>query len=53
VVERLCDRVAIIHQGKLVLEGAVEELRRGDETLEDLFVRAVGAGHVPDKLEWL
>jgi ABC-2 type transport system ATP-binding protein len=53
VVERLCDRVAIIHQGKLVLEGTIEELRRGDETLEDLFVRAVGAEGVPDKLEWL
>ncbi|MCL5745939.1 MAG: ABC transporter ATP-binding protein, partial [Acidobacteria bacterium] len=53
VVERLCDRVAIIHQGKLVLEGAVEELRRGDETLEDLFVRAVGAEHSLEKLEWL
>lgn len=53
VVERLCDRVAIIHQGRLVLEGVVEELRRGDETLEDLFVRAVGAEHTPGKLEWL
>ncbi len=53
VVERLCDRVAIIHQGKLVLEGAVDELRRGDETLEDLFVRAVGAEHAHGKLEWL
>src|SRR3984893_14835031 len=27
VVERLCDRVAIIHHGKLVLEGAMADLR--------------------------
>ncbi len=53
VVERLCDRVAIIHQGKLVLEGIVEELRHGDETLEDLFVRAVGAERTLERLEWL
>ncbi|MEN6601921.1 MAG: ABC transporter ATP-binding protein [Bryobacteraceae bacterium] len=53
VVERLCDRVAIIHQGRLVLEGIVEELRHGDETLEDLFVRAVGAERTLEKLEWL
>jgi ABC-2 type transport system ATP-binding protein len=53
VVERLCDRVAIIHRGKLVLEGAVDDLRRGGETLEDLFVRAVGAEHALEKLEWL
>jgi ABC-2 type transport system ATP-binding protein len=53
VVERLCDRVAIIHQGKLVLEGAIDELRQAGETLEDLFVRAVGAEHALEKLEWL
>jgi ABC-2 type transport system ATP-binding protein len=53
VVERLCDRVAIIHQGRLVLEGIVEELRHGDETLEDLFVRAVGAERTLERLEWL
>jgi ABC-2 type transport system ATP-binding protein len=53
VVERLCDRVAIIHRGKLVLEGAVDDLRRGGETLEDLFVRAVGSEHDLEKLEWL
>jgi len=53
VVERLCDRVAIIHQGKLVLEGIVEELRHGDEPLEALFVRAVGAERTLERLEWL
>src|SRR5271169_1808494 len=39
VVERLCDRVAIIHEGRIVREGAMQELRTGTETLEDVFVR--------------
>src|SRR6266536_4433466 len=44
VVERLCDRVAIIHEGHIVTEGALEDLRAGSESLEDVFVRTVGAG---------
>ena len=43
VVERLCDRVAIINEGKIVMEGSMEDLREGAETLEDVFVRVVGA----------
>jgi ABC-2 type transport system ATP-binding protein len=53
VVERLCDRVAIIHDGKLVMEQAVGELRHGGETLEDVFVRVVGGGRDAEKLDWL
>ncbi len=53
VVERLCDRVAIINAGKIVKEGSIEELRDGAETLEDVFVRVVGAGHTHGRLEWL
>jgi ABC-2 type transport system ATP-binding protein len=53
VVERLCDRVAIIDEGKLVVEGSVAELHSGSETLEDAFVRLVGAGRMPDRLDWL
>ncbi len=53
VVERLCDRVAIIHEGKLVMEQAVGELRHGSETLEDIFVRVVGGGRDAEKLDWL
>jgi ABC-2 type transport system ATP-binding protein len=53
VVERLCDRVAIIHEGKLVTEGSMAELRAGSETLEDVFVRVVGAERAYEKLEWL
>jgi ABC-2 type transport system ATP-binding protein len=53
VVERLCDRVAIIHEGRIVKVGAIQELREGAETLEDIFVRAVGAGTAFEKLSWL
>ena len=53
VVERLCDRVAIIHQGKLVLSGSMAELRTGSETLEDIFVRVVGAERPAEMLDWL
>src|SRR5512142_2994215 len=53
VVERLCDRVAIINEGKLVVEGAMSELRGGAETLEDVFVRVVGAERGFERLEWL
>ncbi len=53
VVERLCQRVAIIHNGRLVVEGEIEALRSGSETLEDIFVRVVGAGRLTESLEWL
>src|SRR5580700_7685096 len=53
VVERLCDRVAIIHDGKLVKSGTMDELRTGSETLEDVFVRVVGADHPAETLDWL
>jgi ABC-2 type transport system ATP-binding protein len=53
VVERLCDRVAIINEGRIVSSGTLEELRSGGESLEDAFVRVVGAGGAPERLEWL
>jgi ABC-2 type transport system ATP-binding protein len=31
IVERLCSHLAIIHQGKLVAQGSLEELRAGVE----------------------
>lgn len=36
LVEKLCDRVGIIINGKMILEGALNELTK-DKTLEDLF----------------
>ncbi len=53
VVERLCDRIAIVHEGKLVVEGTMAELATGSETLEDIFVRVVGAARAGEPLEWL
>ncbi|NOZ78429.1 MAG: ABC transporter ATP-binding protein [Acidobacteria bacterium] len=61
IVERLCAHVAIIHQGKLIASGTMDELRHGVPsgagsrmTLEDLFVSLVGN---PDEstgaLSWL
>ena len=37
VAEKLCDKVAIIRQGKLVRSGTMEEVK-GDESLEDAFL---------------
>jgi ABC-2 type transport system ATP-binding protein len=58
IVERLCSHVAIIHQGRLVAQGSLEELRAGVQaqggageglttateklTLEEIFLRIVG-----------
>src|SRR6476661_7860855 len=53
VVERLCDRVVIINEGRIVTSAALSELRVGGEFLEDAFVRLVGAGHQTGRLEWL
>jgi ABC-2 type transport system ATP-binding protein len=53
-VERLCDRVAIVSNGRVVRHGPVEELLR-EGRLEDVFIDAVGATAVraDDALAWL
>ena len=53
VVERLCERVAIIHEGKLIAEGLMEDMRGTAETLEDAFVRALGVERAAETLDWL
>ena len=53
VVERLCDRVAIINEGRIVIEGSMQELRSAEDTLEDTFVRVVGGDRVAQSLDWL
>ena len=53
VVERLCDRVAIINEGRIVKTGALADLRATGESLEDAFVRIVGADQQLERLEWL
>jgi ABC-2 type transport system ATP-binding protein len=66
IVERLCSHVAIIHQGRLVANGALEELRAGVAsslpgadssqrlTLEEIFLSIVGGdGESAQELSWL
>ncbi len=66
IVERLCSHVAIIHKGRLVANGSLEELRAGvaislgessDQrlTLEEIFLNVVGAGagEPAQELSWL
>jgi ABC-2 type transport system ATP-binding protein len=53
VVERLCDRIAIINNGTIVTSGTLADLRAGGESLEDAFVRVVGAERQLERLDWL
>jgi len=43
-VERLCDHIGIIHDGKLLAEGTVSELRAkyAEHNLEEIIVKVVG-----------
>ncbi len=53
IVERVCDHVGVIHRGRLVASGPIDELRAG-RRLEDAFIDVVGASDVDDQaLEWL
>jgi len=61
IVERLCSHVAIIHKGRLVAQGSIEELRAGvsgeagsKTTLEQIFLSIVGHdGATPPQIEEL
>lgn len=57
VVERLCDQVAIISRGKVIAQGAIDDLRQhasaDTTTLEDIFVNLVHAERYSGKLDWL
>jgi sodium transport system ATP-binding protein len=48
--EKLCDRIAIIHRGKILACDTLEGLRQATEQhyLEDIFVHFVGRGEVQD-----
>ena len=52
VVERLCDHVAVMHQGHVVTQGVTAELCDG-RRLEDVFVDKVGAIESSAELDWL
>lgn len=58
VVEKLCTRVGVIDDGRLIAEGTVADLRQRagggiDATLEDVFLELVGAAPREGSLEWL
>jgi ABC-2 type transport system ATP-binding protein len=53
VVERLVTHVGIIHRGRLVVQGTLDEVR-ATGTLEETFIRAVGEARAPPQaLSWL
>ena len=63
IVERLCSHVGIIHNGRLIAQGSLEELRAGvagedgKTTLEEIFLSIVGRGADErsrvEELSWL
>jgi ABC-type Na+ transport system ATPase subunit NatA len=44
-VDRLCDDVAILHEGRILLQGPVEEVkdRAGVDSIEDIFFSLIDA----------
>ncbi|MFC0582600.1 ABC transporter ATP-binding protein [Micrococcoides hystricis] len=52
LVQRMCDHVAVISQGKLLAAGTVDEVR-GGQSLEDRFVDLVGGRSSGEGLAWL
>jgi ABC-2 type transport system ATP-binding protein len=57
IAEKMCDRIGIINEGKLIAEGNLEELRllskEGNTSLEDLFLELTGNEDVVDIVEAL
>ncbi|GAA0997668.1 MULTISPECIES: ABC transporter ATP-binding protein [Nocardiopsis] len=54
LVEQLTDRVAVIARGRVLADGSLADVRGADATLEDTFVRLVGAREVGEgELAWL
>ena len=41
IAEKLCTQIAVINEGHIVSSGSLDELRVGDEDLEDIFLRVV------------
>jgi sodium transport system ATP-binding protein len=48
-VEKLCDRIGIIHGGRLLAEGTLAELRQrtGEHDMEEVFIKIISPGRTP------
>lgn len=56
IAEKMCDRIGIIKEGKILTEGTVEELRGSSKnkgTLEDIFLELTGDGSIDDIIKEL
>ena len=52
LVERICDRVAVIVDGDVLAVGSIDEVR-GDVSLEERFVQLAGSTAELEGVEWL
>ncbi|MCX7521986.1 ABC transporter ATP-binding protein [Microbacterium sp. STN6] len=52
LIQRVCDSVAIIVDGKVLASGTVDEVR-GEKSLEDRFVELAGGRKAAEGMEWL
>jgi len=52
LVQRLCDHVAVIAAGRLLVAGTVDDVRAG-QSLQDRFVDLVGGRRHTEGPEWL
>ncbi|MFB2584183.1 ABC transporter ATP-binding protein [Herbiconiux sp. P20] len=52
MIQRVCDRVAIIVEGRVLAKGTVDEVREGG-TLEQRFMELAGGRKSPEGMEWL
>jgi sodium transport system ATP-binding protein len=52
-VRRLCDRIAILHRGRVVAEGTLEELaeRFHQPDLEELFYQLIAFGQIAAEIQ--
>jgi ABC-2 type transport system ATP-binding protein len=47
IAEKVCNKIAVINDGRIVTSGSIDSLRKGDEDLEDIFFRMVDKPDLP------
>jgi ABC-2 type transport system ATP-binding protein len=61
IVEKLCDQLAIIHKGRLITAGPMQQILSrlandqplGTASLEDAFIQIIGSGRKTQQLSWM